>query len=81
MKFNLLFYIIVFILSSVMNAQEDKRCIFPDISQKEAQKFPWYGNSRFLSSFSDSLYYSNSVNKNKEFVMFKIPVKFWVYRK
>ena len=70
--------IISVILLSDIKAQDFTKCGFQDISIEDAQKLPWYGNETFLPKFADSLYQAKGMDKN---VMFKIPVKFWIYRK
>ena len=73
--------IISVILLSDIKAQDFTKCGFQDISTEDAQKLPWYGNEKFLPGFIDSLYQAKGLDKNVENVMFKVPVKFWIYRK
>lgn len=61
-----------------MLSQQDD-CGFNDISDKKIEKIPWYNNNQYLIDILDSHnYYTENFDLNN--AIYRIPVKFWVYR-
>ncbi len=53
-------------------------CGTTKISERKFEKQAWFGNNEILYDILDSCAYYNAENKGN--VLFRIPVKFWVYR-
>ena len=77
----IIIFTILFLQFFLSFSQKKDNCGFSDISIDEAKKLPWYGNETFLHKFTDSLYKVRKADKDVENVIFRVPVKFWVYRR
>ena len=80
MEKGLLYLIILILYFNELYSQTQDKCGFSDISIEDAQELAWYGNETFLPKFIDSLYQAKGLDKNVENVLYRIPVKFWIYR-
>ncbi len=82
MKLKLIFIFFLVLANSSSFAQDE--CGTEDITEKDFQALPWYGNNAFLEQYADSLanVFSGAnarVEGNGEQVWYRIPVKFWVF--
>jgi hypothetical protein len=56
----------------------------PDRDSTEAETLPWFGNNQYLSNLLDSIGYNNSTANRivtADIAKYKVPIKFWVYRR
>ena len=56
----------------------------PDRDSTEAETLPWFGNNQYLYNLLDSIGYNNSVGNRiitPDIAKYKVPIKFWVYRR
>jgi len=75
--------IIIYLLLGIWlnsNAQlQDDGCGTKDASEAELEALPWYGNNQYLYDILDSSGYYN-YNYGFDKVMYRVPVKIWVFR-
>jgi hypothetical protein len=73
--------LVLFISVYLLDAQQyDDYCGTMDISLKKFEKLPWIGNNQYLDNILDSVgYYSLEFDYDK--ILYRVPVKFWIYRK
>lgn len=54
-----------------------------DRDTTELETLPWFGNNQYLYNFLDSIGYSYGTNRiiGPDRVKYKVPIKFWIYRR
>ncbi len=58
--------------------KDDEECVSKELSDRELQKLPWYGNNEFLYKYLAEKGYYNETKNN---ILYRVPIKFWIYRK
>ena len=56
----------------------------PDRDSTEAEALPWFGNNQYLLNLLDSIGYNNTSGNRiitSDIAKYKVPIKFWVYRR
>lgn len=72
------FFILISINLQIFSQIQEDFCSSPAISDKKFQELPWYGNNQYLKNILDSNgYYKNDFDFDK--VLFRVPIKLWVY--
>lgn len=79
MRFFFITLLYLFLLYSNSKSQifSAESCGTADISELKLKAKPWFGNNKFLFDYLKKNKYSDTENN----IMYRIPIKFWIYRK
>lgn len=78
-KTQLFLFFFFYGLSVTGYGQDTVLCSTPDISHHEFEALPWYANNRYLFDFLDECNYF-ATKEQPDKILYRVPVKFHVYR-